>query len=503
MIGYNNCLKIKKLLLATSMIVFSLPIISQEYNIKWVKKFAADYSEYVKDMQLNHDNNTVMLVTSDSYSDIFYNNVWGRDIYLIEVDGQGNIVNNFAYGDVGNDDASSLQVVCDGYIICGSKSISNNDRDAWIFKINNKGEIQWEIILGGSKTDGVQSIKELSPGLFISTIISSSNDLDFEHNGENGFYTWFLLFDENGNIIWNNHLENKPDESYFATPLFFDNAIYLTGYAVSPLPSAFGSIEKYDVGVIKLSLEGEIIWHKTYGGSNYDLGREIRALPDGNLLVVARTQSMDRDVDKDEPSVDMWAIKINKEGDLLDSKIFGGSKNDYCYDVISNMDGSQTMLMTLFSDEITNYQNEAAVWVFDLNENLEATAGQIIYVDSIKNVGAHILRPSENGLLISYGNVIGGTNELDVFLVYLEKDIPNEISGSIKSYPNPASECVTFYFNDVDFPFSLSVFDLAGRLAAEYQINSNIKTIDVSGFPYGAYFYTTKNKQLKGVFLKN
>ncbi len=478
----------------------AFPAFSQQYDIQWIKSFSGERSEYLRGMHQNHENNTVMLIESNSTEGIYSNNFAGEDIFFFEVDNEGNLLKNFNYGGLGDESARDMLVTCDGYIISGGTRSIDGEMDAWIFKINQQGEMLWEIDLGGTTYETATGIEEVAPGIYFSSIFTKSNNQDFEHAKEVAFYSWFLLFNDKGEIVW---LKQFPlANSAIGRPLVIENDLYLVGSSESPLPASWNSFfHRSDLAILKMSMEGDSIWHKTYGGSWYDNGNFILPTRDGNLMVIGRTESDDRDVPKNNLSVDLWVLKIDRDGNLIDSKIFGGTYNDYFTDYSRNFDGTYKFMMSAGSADFTD-QTGIAMVLFNIDENLEIDQKDVFQIDSLDRYSGEMTRINENTLMVGIGNVIDHSNLEDVHLMKLVKPVPENPSISLVVYPNPATDCITFYSENVEYPFRIKLFDMAGRLVAEYPVSSNYKTIDVADFPTGAYIYDTDIDLDAGVFLK-
>ena len=74
---------------------------------------------------------------------------------------------------------------------------------------------------------------------------------------------------------------------------------------------------------------------------------------------------------------------------------------------------------------------------------------------------------------------------------------------ALNVFPNPTNHCLTFEVENADMPFSVTLFDVAGKIIPEHQINGLKKTIDISGLPTGAYLYVPSNEFNAGIFVKN
>ncbi|PIT94800.1 secretion protein, partial [Candidatus Falkowbacteria bacterium CG10_big_fil_rev_8_21_14_0_10_39_9] len=101
-------------------------------------------------------------------------------------------------GDTGSDVAITIIQTSDGgYAIAGStKSINGNvsgnhgEADYWVVKINSSGDLLWQKCYGGTSTEILNSIKNISDG-YIIVGYSGSNDGDVSNN--HGLYDYWVV----------------------------------------------------------------------------------------------------------------------------------------------------------------------------------------------------------------------------------------------------------------------------------------------------------------------
>ncbi|GHC42635.1 hypothetical protein [Ulvibacter litoralis] len=96
-----------------------------------------------------------------------------------------------------------------------------------------------------------------------------------------------------------------------------------------------------DVWIIKLSANGTIQWDKTYGGSEDDFGFDILQTADGGYIVAATSES-NISGDKTENSQggpDYWVLKLNSDGTLEWQNTIGGDQTDVLKGIVQTPDG--------------------------------------------------------------------------------------------------------------------------------------------------------------------
>lgn len=117
------------------------------------------------------------------------------------------------------------------------------------------------------------------------------------------------------------------------------------GYAVFGFTQSndFDIIDKtdnsYDYWLLKFSAEDELLWSKTYGGSDDDRGRSIVSTSDNGFIITGFSQSSDGDVTENNGLYDFWLAKLDANGNILWKKTFGFSGTDQSYSIIQTNDG--------------------------------------------------------------------------------------------------------------------------------------------------------------------
>jgi len=94
--------------------------------------------------------------------------------------------------------------------------------------------------------------------------------------------------------------------------------------------------------LVKLSFAQEpvITLSKTVGGTGAESIRDLIADRDGHLIALGQCDSIDRDssLHYHGGSSDIWLVKMDAGGNILWQKCFGGSKEDYAYQIIQTAD---------------------------------------------------------------------------------------------------------------------------------------------------------------------
>jgi hypothetical protein len=137
--------------------------------------------------------------------------------------------------------------------------------------------------------------------------------------GGNQYDFWVLKLDKNGSIVWQKTYGGGDWDIGFATEPTSDG-----GYIVAGSTESFGAGDE-DVWVLKLNAQGGIVWQKTYGGEKADYAWAIRQTKDGGYVVAGTTASFG------EGSFDIWVLKLSQDGTVIWDKTYGGKGEESDY----------------------------------------------------------------------------------------------------------------------------------------------------------------------------
>lgn len=165
-------------------------------------------------------------------------------------------------------------------------------------------------------------VSSTSDGGFIISINSTSvtGNINTTCSDPTGFSV-FQKYNPVGNILeW-----EKCDQTYsYIVPA--SNNDWIVGGTEDNFP-----IDGRNVILKRQTDNGTEIWSKKYGGTGDDQLRGIIATDDGNYIVVSSTYSNDGDVGLHYGSLftaDYWVFKIDPSGNIIWSKVLGGTWED-------------------------------------------------------------------------------------------------------------------------------------------------------------------------------
>jgi hypothetical protein len=202
--------------------------------------------------------------------------------------------------------------------------------DAWMIKVNSEGEKQWDFTLGSPGQDVGQAIIQTSDGGFLvgisSILFEGGNITCTPHNTDNSVAVLVKL-DANLNIEWD-RCYGGSNSDIVTSLVELTDGFLIGASSMSNDGNVSGNHGDSDIWIIKVDFDGNILWQKCYGGYKFDDLRNIHLLDNEEVVITSASSSNSGDVTGNhsisEYDHDIWVLKINNEGDLLWQHCFGG-----------------------------------------------------------------------------------------------------------------------------------------------------------------------------------
>lgn len=215
--------------------------------------------------------------------------------------------------------------------------------DYWAIKVTQMGALVWSRYFGGSFTDTPNGIAENSNNEFIIAGSSDSDDVDI--SGNKGSYDfWVVKTESTGNMIWERSFGGMEIDEARGIAKSNDGNYVIVGDTRSSDQDVTQNNGAADLWLIKISDDGDVLWEQSIGGTNFDVPRSIRPTSDGGFLIAGSSRSSDGNVDMNQGQNDAWIVKVNSNGQLLWQRTFGGSEIDFGYDAVELLNGSTVLV---------------------------------------------------------------------------------------------------------------------------------------------------------------
>jgi hypothetical protein len=336
--------------------------------------------------------------------------------------------------DFGYEEIDGLIVQPDGIYLSGWTKGQNTDEDFLIQKISLTGHLDWTNSwdygdLGNF--DGANGHMALDDNFIYAA--GHVNLLDGSlvcFSRANGAYQW--------DVTWS----GSANDEVLGLTMSSDSMLYTIGYYSQ------GSSQSC---LKKFSRTGDLKWTRTWGGSGTEDSRSLVADGDSIIYVIGTTSSYGNGLK------DIFILKYDTEGTLIDSLFWGGTYNEVAKDVAMSGD------YLYITGETESYGN-----------------GQII--------GDH----TADGLLLK---VNGRTMQApDSTMTNVSLSFSGN-QNSVEIYPNPFSTSATIQIKDEQFRhYELKIYDLTGNIVFEKKLTFAAETLNLN-LPGGMYFYRVTNDQ--------
>lgn len=181
------------------------------------------------------------------------------------------------------------------------------------------GEDMWAKTYGGVEAEGGRAVCLCPDGGFFITGYSFS-----QGTGDSDLLV--IKTDDRGDVEWSGTYGGGGTEYGNASLCLTD------GYLVSGYTTSSGSGSK-DVYVVRLDTKGRELWSKTFGGPSWDVGTALCESGEGNFYICGYTHSFGKGEE------DIYLVKIDKNGNKLWSKTYGGERLDMANSISLTEDG--------------------------------------------------------------------------------------------------------------------------------------------------------------------
>ena len=344
-----------------------LSIENKNYELNYIKSFGGSNDDEANDI-INTSDGGFMVIGSSTSSDGLIQNKMGleSDIILMKFDSDKSIEWVKNYGGSRDDRGQSVVEVSGiGYALLGYSMSNDGDassnegfHDNWVILIDSKGDIIWEKSYGFSGHDHAYNIIKTKDGnLFFNGFldVTASRGLgstkkvgkSIKH-GVGEF--WCHKIDLGGNILWRKYFGGTNNDRSYDSVETSDGDFLIVGSSESndiDISSPKGS---YDIWVIKLSSNGDLLWERSYGGSKYETANSIIQSADKKIHILGSTLSNDKNISFQMGSSDFWLLTIDSDGNLLSEQTFGGSNFDKGKKIV--IDSKDNLWLTGYSRSI-------------------------------------------------------------------------------------------------------------------------------------------------------
>lgn len=537
-----------KIFLNAILLTLLSPLFSPAQNFQWVNNPGGTNSDNGRSVAIDNSGNVYATGYYNSASITFgtttFNNTGSYDIYLVKYDPNGNVLwartavgssYNYAYS-VATDCGVGHVIITGafgGTITFGSTTLTNTSgsADVFIAEYDANGNVLWAKSAAGGGSEFAYGVTtDYSCNVYITgyfdspTLTLGTTTLT---NTSPGWQNVFLAkYDTSGNIMWARSAGGSGNIMDEGKSVAFNNyGIFITGQYTNSI--TFGSNTLTSTGLndmflVNYDLNGNVLWAKSAGGVNDEVGVSIAANSNTNNVYV--TGHFGSPVATFGSTLvtntgvfpfyydDIFLAKFDSAGNVLSVQTAGGKNQDRAGAM--DMDLFQNTYITgMFEDTITfgAFTLISAGGASDIYIVKYDPAGNVCWAKSVGGTNsdyAHGLVVRGNGshlfLTGKYSSPaiafdafnFTNTGSDDIFVARLN-DLTIGVANNTPQtgttvYPNPSSGIITITSELKEG--EISIYNMLGEKIFSSAIDqAKEKGIDVSGIANGVYFLLIKD----------
>jgi len=390
------------------------------------------------------------------------------------------------FGGAGEEDSRSVTGTPDGFLFSAgiTNSFGAGGKDFLFLKLDPQGDTVWLQTYGGTGDDVAYSLATTADGGFVlaghTSSFGSGIDCWLVRTGSSGDTLWtrtyggpyidwclsvakttdsgFILAgftdhiqtdallirtDPMGDTIWSKTFGGVEDDWISSVVQTPDGGFAATGFTKS-----FSIDGSEDLWLIRVDSAGDLVWSKTYGGSGNDWGRAITLTGDQGFIIAGGSSSYSHGGD------DLWLLKTNAGGDSLWSRNYGGESDDWAYSSVLQVPGGYACIGTTTS----RGAGLGDVWLLKTNLSGD-TLWTRTYGGAEFDYGSSVFFTSENGFFTGGGTQSFGQGNSDAYLLLTDSS-GNITPGTGINHPDslPMNSSLYIYSNPVISETSIRFF---------------------------------------------
>ena len=202
-------------------------------------------------------------------------------------------------------------------------------------------------------------------------------------------------------VVWQKTFGGSDDDRARSVQETIDGGYIVAGYTWS-------SSEREDVYILKLDANGNKLWEKTFGGSYNDGAWSIQQTNDGGYVVAGYTSSFGAG------SYDVYVLKLDTSGKEVWSKTFGGSSDDLAWSIQQTNDGGYI---------VAGYTWSSSKWEDVYILKLDANGNKVwekVFGGSSWDEARSIQQTNDGGYIVAGYTSSFGAGSYDVYVLKLD-----------------------------------------------------------------------------------
>ena len=334
--------------------------ISKTGEKMWSKTYGGSDDESAARITKTNDGGYLLSGYTTSNDGDVSGNEGFQDYWIVKVDAAGSKQWDKNFGFAGSDQAfKAFQTSDGGYFITGffdvsasggagndiqsgaqngyNRSVLHGVGEFWGIKLDANGNKQWRRYFGGTNKDRSYDAHETADGGFLMT--GTSESVDFDKTNPKGSYDyWAVRVTASGNLVWTKAFGGAEIDNSYASIKTNDGNYIMVGDSRSSDQDVTDPRGNADAWMVKFDDNGNKIWQKSFGGSQFDTAHSIVQRSNGDYILSGHSRSADVDLTDNKGANDAWIFIVDENGNLKAQKNIGGSGLDFASEAIETSD---------------------------------------------------------------------------------------------------------------------------------------------------------------------
>jgi hypothetical protein len=387
-----------------------------------------------------------------------------QDVYTVKVDANGDTLWTRFHGGVSYESAHGACETSDScYVIAGyTESFGAGGKDIYLLKLDSDGVVQWTHTYGGPLQDCAYAVCETQDG---GLAVVGYRD------GPSGWVKgdlWILKMNASGDTAWTKTYGGVGQDYGISIQETSDNGFVMGG--VNSSVSAGGK----DVWLVKTDANGDTVWTQVYGGALEDVGYDAREVAGSGYIVTGYINGTGQ-----WTAGDVWLLKTDLVGDTVWTRVYGGSGEDFGFNVFPTHDNGYII-------GGTRATNDGDMWLLKTD-----ASGDTVWTQNYGGA-AHesclgMVVTSDSGYVLAGHSSSFGAGGIDFYAVRTEPDMG--VAEEKKTGVSKQQVWTTIISGPIKLPGDKDciLYDISGR------------EVDVHYLSPGIYFVKIENKIVQKV----
>ena len=461
---------LKQLIIIISIVLLSVPVYAQAPDTLWTRTYGGEQSDCGFGVQQTDDGGFIIIGKTNS------NSAGMSDIYLIKTDANGDTLWTRKYGgEFADCGRFVLQTDDSGYILVCAYGLTSSNVCLQLIKTNENGDTLWT---------------RTHPDYSVYNYIQQTEDGGYIIAGSSQQDAALLKTDAYGEIEWQQTYGDPEIDCGYSVQLTDDG-----GYIMCGSISTNFVYGLFDVYLVKTNAVGDTVWTRSIGDDCVDIGYCVQVDPDGGYII---TGMFNGEHGADIYS-DVYLIKVDVNGDTLWTRSYGRDINDWGSYVVNTTDGGYVITGTCDLAYYSGYDGD--LYLLKVNGDGDEE-WNISFGGVEQDHGECVQQTADGGYIVVGSTFYSSAGLYDVWLLRFESEatIVEELGSHPSSFilhpciPNPfnAETIISFELRAASC-VKLAVYDIEGREVARLiddwqSAGTHQTTFNAEALPSGIYF---------------